>query len=139
MAELRGNTLHTPQASSTNGERVAARILDAIRDTVTTRLSGQRDRATDGLGIISQAVRQSTHQLRGEEHHVIARYVERAADQMDLLSEHLRDRDVGDLLGDLQRLARRRPAVFVAGAFALGFIGGRFIKGSSDATHRTRH
>ena len=36
---------------------------------------------------------------------------------------------------DAQRLARRQPALFVGGAFALGLLGARFLK-SSSPEHR---
>ena len=119
-------------ASPQGSARDTSRIIDKVRDTARAQLTSQKNRATDGLGSISQAVRQSTHQLRDQEHDVVAHYVEQAADQIDRFSQQLRNKDVGDLMQDVQRMARRRPALFISGAFAVGLIGARFFKSSSS-------
>jgi hypothetical protein len=43
----------------------------------------------------------------------------------------LRNKDVGELFQDAQRLARRQPVAFVGAAFVLGLVGARFLKSSS--------
>jgi hypothetical protein len=127
------------QTSAGGSFNAAARgttgIIDRVRDTATAQLTSQKDRATDGLGSISQAVRQSTHQLRDQKHDVLAHYVERAADQIDRFSQRMRDKNVDDLVRDIQQMARRRPAFFIGGAFAVGLIGARFFKSSSRTTY----
>jgi hypothetical protein len=107
-------------------------IMDRVRERATAQLSTQKDRATDGLGSVAQAVRQSTQHLRQNKQDAIANYVEKAADQIDRFSTQLRNRDVGELVNEVQRFARRQPALFVGSAFALGVVGARFLKSSSD-------
>ena len=106
-------------------------LVDKVRETAAAQLTNQKNRATDGLGSVAQAVRQSTQQLRDQRHETIAGYVEQAAGQIDKLSQRLRDKDVTELMNDVQRLARRQPAAFIGGAFALGLVGARFLKSSS--------
>jgi hypothetical protein len=106
--------------------------MDRVRERATAQLSTQKDRATDGLGSVAQAVRQSTQHLRENKQDAIANYVEKAADQIDRFSTQLRNRDVGELVNEVQRFARRQPALFVGSAFAIGVIGARFLKSSSD-------
>jgi len=103
-----------------------------VRERATAQLSSQKDRATDGLGSVAQAVRQSTQHLRDNKQDAIANYVEKAADQIDRFSTQIRNRDVGELVNEVQRFARRQPALFVGSAFAIGVIGARFLKSSSD-------
>lgn len=79
---------------------------------------------------MAAAVRQSTTQLREQQHDTVARYVEQAADQIDRFTEVLRKKDVQQLMQDAQRLARRQPALFIGSAFALGLIAARFLKSS---------
>jgi len=107
-------------------------IMDRVRERATAQLSTQKDRATDGLGSVAQAVRQSTKHLRDNKQDAIANYVEKAADQIDRFSTQIRNRDVGELVNEVQRFARRQPALFVGSAFAIGVIGARFLKSSSD-------
>jgi hypothetical protein len=134
MADLSGATssqTSTADVSAQGGVGGTHRIIDKVRDTATAQLTSQKNRATDGLGSLSQAVRQSTHQLRDQEHDVIAHYIEQAADQIDRFSQRMRDKDVADLVRDVQHVARRQPALFIGGAFAIGLIGARFFKSSS--------
>ena len=106
--------------------------MDRVRERATAQLSTQKDRATDGLGSVAQAVRQSTKHLRDNKQDAIANYVEKAADQIDRFSTQIRNRDVGELVNEVQRFARRQPVLFVGSAFAIGVIGARFLKSSSD-------
>jgi hypothetical protein len=120
-------------ASSTNSETLVGRV----RDRATEQLNTQKNRATDGLGSVAHAVRGTTDRLRQENHDTVARYVEQAADQIERFSSRLKDKDVTELMHDAQRLARRQPALFVGGAFAVGLIGARFLKSSSP--YETSH
>jgi hypothetical protein len=121
------STNKTPQHS---GSGIG--IVDRVKEQATAKLASQKDRATDGLGSVANAVRQTTQSLRDQQHDTVAGYVEQAADQIERFSERLKNKDVSELLNDAQRLARQQPALFVGGAFALGLIGARFLKSSSS-------
>jgi hypothetical protein len=109
-----------------------AGIAERIRNTATARLATQKDRATDGLGSVAQAVRQSTQHLRDQQQDTVAKFVEQAADQIERFSTQLKNKDVGELMDDAHALARRQPALFIGSAFALGLLGARFLKSSAD-------
>jgi hypothetical protein len=115
-----------------------AGLMDRVKESATSQLGTQKDRATDGLGSVAQAVRQSTQQLRDQKHETIAQYVEQAADQLERFANRLKDKNVGDLAREAQDLARRRPAIFIGSAFALGLLATRFIKSSSDNSQARR-
>jgi hypothetical protein len=121
-----GTATHSTETNSTN-----TGIVGKVREQATAQLSSQKDKATDGLGSVAQAVRQTTQHLRENQHETVAHYAEQAADQIERFSQGLRNKDVGELMNDAQRLARRQPALFVGGAFALGLLGARFLKSSS--------
>ena len=120
-----GTTMRSPENRTGNG------IVGRIRETAAAQLNTQKEKATEGLGTVASAVRESTQNLRSQQHDVAARYVEQAADQIERLSARLREKDITELLNDAQQLARRRPALFIGAAFALGLIGARFLKSSS--------
>jgi len=88
-------------------------MVDRVKQSATAQLTNQKDRGTDALG--SDA---------------IARYVEKAADQIETCSRRLKEKDIDELATDVQRLARRQPAVFIGSAFVLGIAGARFLKSS---------
>src|SRR5215210_7407274 len=114
-----------------NNQSSTAGIAGRVREQATAQLSKQKDRATEGLGSVADAVRGTTEHLRNNQHDKVANFAEQAAQQIDRFSERLRNKDVTELLDDAQQLARRRPAIFVGGAFALGLLGARFMKSSS--------
>lgn len=106
-------------------------LMDRVRDGATSQLTTQKSRVTDSLTSLAQAVRQSTESLRGNQQPAVAQYVDKAAGQLERLSNHLRDRDVKDLAQDAQQFARRQPAIFIGAAFAAGLLAARFMKSSS--------
>ena len=107
-------------------------LMDKVRQGATSQLSTQKNKATDGIGTVTQAVRQASQQLRTQQHDTIANYIDQAANQLERFSTRLRDKDVGELVRDAQQFAKRRPVVFVGSAFALGLLGARFLKSSRD-------
>jgi hypothetical protein len=46
-------------------------------------------------------------------------------------SDQLRQKDVRELMSDVERFAQRQPTLFLGGAFALGLLGARFLKSSA--------
>ena len=122
-----GTATHSTETNSSN----TSGIVGKVKEQATAQLSSQKDRATDGLGSVAQAVRQTTQHLRDNQNDTVARYAEQAADQIERFSERLRNKDVGELMNDAQQLARRQPALFVGGAFAIGLLSARFLKSSS--------
>jgi hypothetical protein len=48
------------------------------------------------------------------------------------LSDYLRDKSLTDVVGDVERFARREPVIFVGGAFLIGLLGSRFLKSSQS-------
>jgi hypothetical protein len=123
-------------ASGTRGQDVSGEqsrgLVGKVREQTNARLSSQKDRALDSVGGVTNAVRQTTQTLRDQRHDTVARYIEQAADQIDRVTQNLKNKDVGELVEDAQRLARRQPALFVGSAFAIGLLGARFFKSSSQ-------
>jgi hypothetical protein len=114
----------------TDSGQQASGILHQVRQKAATQLNEQKARATDSLGSVADAVRQSTRQLRDQQFDTVAQVVERAADQIERLSNHLRDRDLNELVAEAQQFARQQPAMFIGSSFAAGLLAARFIKAS---------
>jgi hypothetical protein len=123
--------------TSQSGWSESGGIMNRVREQAGSQLNTQKNRATDGLGTVAHAVRETTQRLRDDNHETVARYAEQAAEQIERFSQGLRNKDVGELMHDAQRLARRQPALFVGGAFTLGLLGARFLKSSSPEHSRS--
>jgi hypothetical protein len=110
-------------------------LMGKVKDGAISQLNTQKNRATDGIGSVAKAVREGSKNLRDEQHGTIAHYVDQAASQLDRFADAVRTRDVDDMFDDVQRFARRNPAIFVGSAFAAGLLTARFLKSSRQNGH----
>ena len=83
------------------------------------------------LGGIADVIRSAGNELRSE-NEALASYVDMAGDQMRRLADNIRQRGVADMMDDVAVFARRRPALFIGGAFLVGLGIARFLKSSAD-------
>jgi len=128
-----GASSATGEVRATDAGRESSGILHQVRQKAASQLNDQKARATDSLGSVADAVRQSTRQLRDQQFDTVAQVVERAADQIERLSNHLRERDLNELVAEAQQFARQQPAMFIGSSFAAGLLAARFIKASRPA------
>lgn len=124
------------QSQSTTGAMVdqvqekAGQALDQVQQRTTAGVAGQKDVAIDGLMTTAHALRQTSQQLREQEHDTIAGYTEKTAQQMERVSGYLRERDVQQIINETEAFAGRSPGLFLGGTLALGVLGARFLKSS---------
>lgn len=108
---------------------------DSTVERLKTQASDQVDtqivQAGVNLGTVAEAVNTLSSQLRQGNQALLASYAERIAGHVDQMATYLRQSDSSKVLHDLEDFAHREPALFLAGAFALGFLGTRFLKSSS--------
>lgn len=126
-----GKTGNGPVANGGANGATANGVLGGIQQRVTSRVDEQKNRAADGLGGIADVFRNASNELRNE-NETIASYVDMASDQMRRFADQIRDKGVGDMLDDVHAFARRRPALFIGGAFLVGLGIARFLKASAD-------
>ena len=107
------------------------RVLGSIKQNVTTRADEQKNRAADGLGGIANVIRNASNELRTE-NEALASYVDSASDQLRRFADQIRQKGVADMMDDVQNFARRRPALFIGGAFLIGIGLARFLKSSAE-------
>jgi len=110
----------------------AGQVASQARQQVSSRLSGQKDQAAESLTSVAQALRWAGQQLREQDQGQggATVYIDRAATQVEQISNYLHNKDVGELVDDVERFARRQPALFLGGTFVLGLLGARFLKSS---------
>jgi uncharacterized membrane protein YdfJ with MMPL/SSD domain len=107
----------------------ASQVTEQAKQTVTSQLATRKDQAAQGLSTVSSAVRQMGDNLQqNEQTSGYAQYVNQAADQIDRFSGYLQHHEPRQLVSDAESWARRNPALFLGGAFALGLLASRFLK-----------
>ena len=105
----------------------ARRVSDQMREAAQSLLQEQKERMAEAVHGVADALRHTAHTLEHEENVAVARYADQAAAQIDRFSESLRNRDLRDLLSNVESFARRQPSLFIAGAVAAGFVIGRIL------------
>lgn len=101
-------------------------------EQVKSQLANQKHEASQRLTPIQVALRETAQQLRKQGQAPIAGYADKTSDQVERFSGYLRETEVDEMVEEARGYARSRPAVFLGGALALGFLGARFLKSSSQ-------
>jgi len=117
-------------------------VTGKVKEQATSQISSQKDRAAEGLGNVAQAIRQTGDQLRQNEQAApVAQYTDQLAQGVEMASNYLRNHSLNDIVGEVERFARREPALFLGGALTLGLLGGRFLRssGSSGSQSQTNY
>lgn len=125
---------HIGDQASAAAKDVAHQAGELARTTAESR----KDEIAESIRKVAGALRSTRANLGDLDQSVLPQYVDKAADRVEQLSTYLRNHDVRAMVSDIERGARKEPALFLGGAFVLGFLGTRFFKSSSrsiEASH----
>lgn len=111
-------------------KQAASAATDQVKQSAKSQASSQKDQAAQSLNTVSQAVNQAAQQLRQNNQAPMAQIAETAAANISQFSGYLQNRNINDLIGDVEDFASSQPALFLGGAFLLGVLGARFLKSS---------
>lgn len=104
--------------------------LDQAKTQAMSKLRDGKSRVAGQVGTVAHAFRSAGNELRGEDQARLAEFTESAAERMERMGRYIDEHSLGELLDDVERIARRTPSLFLGGAFAMGLIGARFLKTS---------
>ncbi len=111
-------------------------IKDTVKEKVSDLAGGafekQKGSALGELDNVASALRKAGSEL-GDSSGVAGKLVSAIADRVESAGQSLNGKELGDVVDDLERFARRNPATFISGAIAVGFIASRFLKSSASA------
>jgi ElaB/YqjD/DUF883 family membrane-anchored ribosome-binding protein len=124
-------------------EEVTAKVQEAVQEkageakgavsrAVSQRVETTSSQAASQLHDVSSAFRQSSGELREQGKEQPAKVVEAVSDRTDQLARYLSESSSSQILDDLERLGRARPWLAIAGGLAVGFLGARLLKASSQ-------
>lgn len=124
----------------------AAPVVEQVQDKAKEATAQVQTRAKDiteerksqaagEVAKVAQAVRTTSREMRNQDQENVAHYTEIVADQIEQVSHYLDERDINHLLNDAADFARRRPEIFLGGAFMVGLALGRFLTSSSGQAH----
>lgn len=119
-------------------QQVAGQVVDTAKAQTTDRLSAGKDQIATTVDTVAQSIRQSSQGLRDQDQAAVAGYADQAADRLAGAASYLRERDVTEIVADVEDFARRQPAAFLGAAFGLGLLAARFIKSSRQQSQASQ-
>ena len=132
-----GQAKQQGQRIAQQARQQAGRLANRGGEQAKSQLDNQKHRASQRMVPVQSALRETAHQLRSQGQGPMAEYAEKASDQVERFSGYLRETDVEEIIEEVRGVARRRPALFLGGAAALGFLATRFLKSSSQQAGST--
>lgn len=106
----------------------ASQAQQKAGEQVRSTLDNTRSRAADTLHEVARTLRSTG----SDDQSPTSGYMNRAGDQVQRVADYIQDSDVRRLMNDTEGFARRQPALFLGGAFALGILAARFLKSTPD-------
>jgi hypothetical protein len=125
------------QPSIERAKMILTELACAAQTAALSVVDEQKSRAAVQVGGVAEAVRAAARSLERSQSPVAAGYVDSAAHQIEVFADAIRERNWAQLAADVEEMARRRPAAFVAGAVALGFLAGRFLSAAARSAERS--
>ena len=95
-------------------------------------LGQRKSLGADYIASIAQAAGRAAHEFEADSPQA-AQYIRQASEQIQSIADTVRERDVRELVADVQDFAREQPTLFFGGAVVLGFAALRFFKSSPPA------
>ena len=105
---------------------------------VKSAMNEQKTAGADYIGSIAQAVNRAAGEFDRDIPQA-AQYIRQAAGQIENVATAVRERDMRELVGEVQDFARRQPTLFFGGALILGFAALRFFKSSAPTSGLHSH
>lgn len=153
-----GDSLAATQAEVTGAADLikdsAQGLIDKAKDTAgqayemaaekaVEKLDEQKAVVTSSLASVADSIKQVGETLRETDEQtgvteITAKYGDRLAGQIEQISNYFETNDLRGIVRDVEDFARKNPAVFIGGAFALGILAARFLKSSTPSAAETQ-
>jgi hypothetical protein len=121
------------RAAKDNASQLSDAALDmanSARDKVEAAVSQRKSIGADYIGSIAQATGRAANEFEAELPQA-AHYIRQASEQIQGVADTVRERDMRELVGEVQDFARRQPTLFFGGAVVMGFAALRFLKSTA--------
>lgn len=114
-------------------KETAGQAYEKVSEQASSQIVTQKETLARGLSSVADGIKQMGASIRGTQEQtpiagLTARYGDSLAQQVEQVANYLERKDLRELVRDVEVFARRNPAVFIGGAFALGIAAARFLK-----------
>ncbi len=116
--------------STITGTRIASRARSQIGSMITER----KDKTAERIVVLSDALHGAAQRFREQNQAAPARYADRAAEKVQMLSDYLRRKDAEQLINETEDFIRQHPGLVIGSALLAGFLTARFLKSSRSVS-----
>lgn len=127
LAQAKETLARTARETTSKIKSAASGTATRAKEQAKQIAGEKKETAAERLGGYSSALHESARSLEERDPN-IAWFTHRAADRLQGAADYVRTRDLAGLRDDAENVARRHPAVFFGGLFALGLILGNVVK-----------
>jgi hypothetical protein len=110
----------------------AVEMANTAKDRIEEEVVQRKSLGADYIGSIAQATSRAANEFEMDLPQA-AHYIRQASEQIQGVADTVRERDVRELVGEVQDFARRQPTLFFGGAVVLGFAALRFLKSTAPS------
>jgi hypothetical protein len=133
-----GATTENPHPLAEAGQEVgqsAGQLAGRAKEIGFQQADKGRELTAEGLGKLSETLRRAAGDVQDQP--MAANIASTVAEQTDRAATYLRQTDARQIVNNVEQMARKSPALFLAGAFVLGAVASRFIKAAGGASSET--
>ncbi len=116
---------------ATDIKAAASNKFDQAMTEVRAQADGAKTGVADEVTSVANALRRATEELRGGS--AQERTIGAIASSLADASDAIRDKDLGEIVQMVSKVARENPLMFLGGAALLGFAASRYAKASGNA------
>jgi hypothetical protein len=131
-AELSDGVTRTAKANASQLGDAALDLANSAKGKVEAAVTQRKSIGGDYIASIAQATGRAAGEFDTELPQA-AHYIRQASEQIQGVADTVREKDVRELIGEVQDFARRQPTMFFGGAVMLGFAALRFLKSTAPS------
>jgi len=135
-SELTQSAAETVKTQAANLKEQAKDVASDAGEKLRTSMNEQKAAGADYVGNIANIIRRTAYEFDADIPQA-GQYIRKAAAQLETVSEAMRNKNMSEIVGNVQDFARKQPTAFFGAAVFLGFAAVRFLKSGSGAAANT--
>jgi len=129
-SELTKSATDAVRTQADNLKESAKDVVSDAGEKLRATVTGQKAAGADYVGNVANIIRRTAYEFDNDLPQA-GHYIRKAAAQLDNVSDAMRNRDMSEIVGNVQEFARKQPTAFFGAAVLLGFVAVRFLKSAS--------
>jgi hypothetical protein len=126
-SELTQTATETVKTQAGNLTDQAKDVASNAGEKLLASVSDQKAAGADYVGNFANIIRRTAYEFDTEMPQA-GHYIRKAAAQIENVSEAMRNKNMSEIVGNVQDFARKQPTAFFGAAMLLGFAAVRFLK-----------